>query len=181
MHTVPSREEPHVAAFCDEVVPGGSPIEVACRPRLNRPQRECFPIVEEQIASVAGAMVTGWAVWERPKVFIEAEFHAVWQSPSGELLDLTPRPLMSSHILFLVDTRTKYDGRQIDNVRKPLIKDNDLKRFLFIFRRQFEIMNKGDLAFQNGPISLPPRALKELQALRKEGARLERRLQIRYG
>lgn len=125
-------------------------------------------------------MLTGWAIWEWPKVFIEAEFHAVWSNTRGELFDLTSRPLISPHILFLPDPLTKYDGRQIDNVRKPLIKDNDLTRFLFIFSRQFHILNKGDLAFQHGPISLPPKALKELQGLHKEGARLERRLHNRY-
>jgi hypothetical protein len=125
-------------------------------------------------------MVTGWAIWEWPKVFIEAEFHAVWCSPTGEFLDLTPRPLLSEHILFLPDATLKYDGRQIDNIRRALVKDNDLTRFLFIFRRQFEILNKGDLAFQHGAISLPPKALKELHALQKEGARLERRLNVRY-
>jgi len=137
--------------------------------------------VEEQILLHGGSMRTGWAIWEWPNVFIEAEFHAVWQCPTGELRDLTPRALLSQHILFLPDSTTKYDGRQVDNVRKARVKDNDLNRFLFIFRRQFEILNKGDLAFQHGPISLPTGALKELQQLQKEGARLERRLHERYG
>ena len=180
MHTVPPIHAEYVAAFAHEVVSGVSPIAVPHRPRLDRPMRECFPIVEEQIAAEGGTMVTGWALWEWPGVFIEAEFHAVWLATDGSPVDLTPNRILPKEILFLPDPQTKYDGRQIDNVRKPLVKDNDLTRFLFTFRRQFEILNKGDLSFQHGPISLPPKALKELQSLQKEGARLERRLQNRY-
>ena len=125
-------------------------------------------------------MATGWALWEWPGLFIEAEFHAVWHSPDGRLVDLTPNRLIPTAIVFVPDSLRRYEGRQVDNVRKALVKDNDLTRFLFTFRRQFEILNKGDLAFQHGPISLPRGALKELQALQKEQARLERRLQNRY-
>ena len=180
MHTVPPVHAEHVAVFSGKVVPGVSPVAVRHRPRLDRPQRECFPIVEEQIATQGGTMITGWALWEWPGVFIEVEFHAVWCAPDDALLDLTPNRMLPQEIVFLPDPRTKYEGRQIDNVRKPLIKDNDLTRFLYIFRRQFEILNQGDLAIQHGPISLPPKALKELPSLQKEGARLERRLQNRY-
>lgn len=180
MHIVPPLEAQRVQTFCAEVSPGSQPVLVSCRPRFDRAANECFSIVEEQIAANGGSMAVGWAIWEWPGVFIEAEYHAVWKSPDGQLLDLTVRTLLASNILFLADPLREYHGRQIDNVRKPLVRDNDLVRFLFIFRRHFEIMNLGDLAFQHGPISLPPKALKEYQALQKEGARLERRLQNRY-
>lgn len=180
MHTIPPIHAEHVTTFSAEVVPDVSPMLVLHRPRLDRPQRECFPIVEEQIGIEGGSMVTGWALWEWAGVFIEAEFHAVWRAADGTLFDLTPNRILPKEIVFIPDPRTKYDGCQIDNVRKPLVKDNDLKRFLFIFRAQFEILNMGELAFQHGPISLPPKALKELQSLQKEGLRLERRLQNRY-
>ena len=180
MHIIPPIEALHVRALCSDLVPGGEPIAINHQPRLDRPTRECFPIVEEQINTHGGSMITGWAIWEWPGLFVEAEFHAIWADTTGALLDLTPNPLNPAHIVFLPDPGTRYEGRQIDNVRKPLVKDNDLVRFLFIFRRQFEILNKGDLAFQHGAISLPPKAHKELLSLQKEGARLERRLKVRY-
>jgi len=52
---------------------------------------DCFPIVAEQVAAEGGQQVFGWALWELPGVFIEAEFHSVWQSPAGELVDIVPR------------------------------------------------------------------------------------------
>lgn len=180
MHSVPEIEAPRLQTFCREITAASKPVLVICSPKFDRPANECFPIVEEQIAVSGGSMVVGWAIWEWSGVFIEAEFHAVWASPEGQLVDLAPRSLRSSHVVFLPDPSRKYEGRQVDNIRKPLVRDNDLIRFLFIFRRQFEILNKGDLAFQHGPISLPPKALKELQGLQKEGARLQQRLQKRY-
>ena len=180
MQAIPEIEATHLQAFCREITATSNPVLVSCIPRFDRPANECFPLVEEQIAGSGGSMVVGWAIWEWPGVFIEAEFHAVWASPEGQLIDFAPRPLRSPHIVFLPDPSRKYEGRQVDNIRKALVRDNDLIRFLFVFRRQFEILNKGDLAFQHGPISLPAKALKELQGLQKEGARLERRLHNRY-
>lgn len=92
---------------------------------------------------------------ERPGVFIEAEFHAVWRSESGQCLDIVPRPLPFDSITFLPDPNRNYAGLQVDNVRKPLVKDNDLVRYLFLFKRRFAIMNTGDLAGQYGEIVLP--------------------------
>jgi hypothetical protein len=180
MASVPNIEAQHLRAFCSEVVTTGVPIVARCIPRFDRPSNECFSLVEEQIREKSGSMIVGWAIWERPGVFIEAEFHAVWESPEGEFIDLSPRPLLFQHVLFLPDPSRKYEGRQVDNIRKPLVRDNDVVRFLLIFEHQFKIMNNGDLAFQHGEISLPPKAAKELRTLQKEGARLERRLQRRY-
>lgn len=181
MASVPNIEAEHLSIFCTEIAANSIPIVALCMPRFDRPSNECFSLVEEQIAGNGGSMVVGWAIWEHTGLFIEAEFHAVWKSPEGKFVDLSARPLLLSHVVFLPDPSRRYEGRQVDNIRKPLVRDNDLVRFLFIFKRQFEIMNKGDLAFQHGEIKLPPKAVKELRALQKEGMRLERRLWSRYG
>ena len=180
MNRVPDLNAAHVQAFATEVVTTGQLAMVRSSPRFDRPQNDCFALVKEKIATHGGSMVLGWTIWEWPSVMIEAEFHAVWRSPEGELLDLNPRTAFLTHIVFLPDQNRQYEGRQVDNYRKPWVNDQDLKRFIFIFRKQFEILNKGDLAFQH-EVELPPRALKELQSLQKEGARLERRLHVRYG
>ncbi|WP_157650159.1 hypothetical protein [Burkholderia ubonensis] len=128
-----------------------------------------------------GEQLNGWAIWEVPGVFIEAEFHAIWRDAAGELHDLTPRPQWpGSSITFLPDPKRIYRGRQIDNIRKALVKDSDVTRFLFLNRRMFEIMNAGDLADQHGLISLPPRAAREFRQIQKEMENLWRRLSRRY-
>ncbi len=47
-------------------------------------------------------------------------------------------------------------------------------------KRQFEIMNTGDLADQHGYISLPKKLEREYMEVMKELVRLEKRLSNRY-
>lgn len=169
-----------VIDFCQQIAPNDEPIRVAHEPLSGQPLLECFSIVPEQVVSQGGKQLTGWAIWETPSVFIEAEFHAVWQKPDGTLQDVTPRPLPFDHILFLPDSRREYAGRQVDNIRQPLVNDRDVVRFLYLAKRRFEIMNKGDLAYQHGEIRLPPRALKEYRNVEKEMLQLHNRLHRRY-
>lgn len=94
-------------------------------------------------------MVVGWAIWEFPKVMLEAEFHGVWQAPSGNLLDLMPREHLSpSSILFLRDVNRIYQGLQVDNLWVPLSKDKDIDRFIRLQGKRFRLVNKGELKYQ---------------------------------
>jgi len=181
VHVVANAVEPHVREFCTSIAMGAEAVRVPCRPLTDAPLNECFSILPEHVASHGGSQVIGWAVWERPGVFIEAEFHAVWCSPDGELMDIVPRARLFDEILFLPDAARPYTGRQVDNMRRALVSDNDVKRFLFLFHRQFEILNTGALATQHGLISLPKRAAKELEGLQKELGRLQNRINKRYG
>jgi hypothetical protein len=178
---VPKTDAPYVLGLCAELAPGAVPTLIDLRSDEHAAERDCFSIVSAKIAAYGGTTVCGWALWEWPGVFVEAEFHAVWQPPTGELLDLTPRPVPFGRTLFLPDRSRLYEGRQVDNRRRPLVRDSDVTRYLYLFSRQFEILNAGDLAFQHGPITLPPRAEREYISLQKEGAALERRLKRRYG
>lgn len=170
----------YVIEFCQRIAPHDVPLRVVHEPLPNQPLLECFRIVPEQIAAHGGKQLTGWAVWETPGVFIEAEFHAVWQQPDGTLRDVTPRPLPFDQILFVPDSRREYAGRQVDNIRQSLVDDRDVVRFLYLAKRRFEILNKGDLADQHGEIRLPPRALKEYRNVQKEMMQLQHRLHRRY-
>ncbi len=125
--------------------------------------------------------MNGWAIWEVPGVFIEAEFHAVWRNGAGELIDLTPRAIATERITFLPDPNRKYLGRQVDNVRKALVNDIDVTRYLRGASRTFHIKNAGDLANQHGTIELSTVAYLELRKVEKEMAKLYLRLCRRYG
>jgi hypothetical protein len=81
---------------------------------------ECFPNLERKIKCYGGRIQYGWAIWYLPGILMEAEFHAVWVSPKGELIDISPRQIQFKEILFLPDSATVYLGRQIDNIRIPL-------------------------------------------------------------
>lgn len=169
----------HVLEFSSSIVPGALPLDVPCRPLSEKPFDDCFPIVDEQVATNGGLQVVGWAVWELHGVFIEAEFHAVWRSPKGDLVDVVPRRRPVTKIAFVPDAVRRYENRQVDNVRKQLVVDNDVKRFLFLNRRRFDILNAGDRALQH-EVSLSKAGQRELEANDKEAFRLERRIHKRY-
>lgn len=170
----------HVRAFCDEVAPGQQPVSVSCEPLANQPMNECFAVIPQHVLAAGGEQLLGWAIWEYPGIFIEAEFHAVWRDPSGRLLDLSPRPIAFDKITFLPDQNAEYCDRQVDNIRKPLIDDPSLTRFLYLAKKRFNIMNTGDLADQHGQIALPKKLMREYERVLKEMLVLQGRLQRRY-
>jgi hypothetical protein len=52
---------------------------------------------------------------------IEGEFHAVWVSPDGGFLDVTPKADGERQILFIPDPDRVYQRRHVENVRLALI------------------------------------------------------------
>lgn len=81
---------------------------------------ECFQNVDTFVKEHGGQRVLGWSIWQRANVLIEAEAHAVWKSPSGNMVDITPHTNGEASILFLADPKMKYDGNCIPNIRKAL-------------------------------------------------------------
>ena len=177
---VPLPNDPHVIDFCTSISTDQAPYLIDCIPLPNEPLMECVSIVPKQVAAYGGFQLTGWAIWEVPGLFIEAEFHAVWQQPSGVILDVTPHAIPCRNILFLPDPKLQYEGRQIDNIRKPLVNDRDLVRFLYLHHRRFEILNEGNLADQHGLIALPKKQRREYERLVDEMTKLYKRLDRRY-
>lgn len=173
----------YVQQFCGEICENSEPVIVACSPQIEFPENECFELVAEKIKEFGGEQVLGWAIWEKPGVFIEAEFHSVWKQSNGELLDLNPRPEKFGirSILFVPDKNAKYEGKQIDNVRKQLVDDKDVARFLYLTKKRFQILNRGSRAYEYGEISLNNKELKEFRKLVKEASRLEKAINKRYG
>lgn len=170
----------HTVELCKRIVSSGLPVSVPHLPLAGKPQLECFQTVAEYVAGHGGESVIGWAIWEVPGVYIEAEFHSVWRTSDGVLHDLTPRPIPLDSILFLPDPDREYRGRQVDNVRQPLVHDRDVFRYLYLATRIFELTNAGPLADQHGEISLPPKAAKEYWKVMDEFGKLQARLDRRY-
>lgn len=171
---------PVVIEFCRSVCAEAQPVMVSHQPLAGEPFMECFRIVPEHISAHGGKQLTGWAIWYAEPLHIEAEFHSVWESPTGEVVDLTPRPFALNEITFLADPSREYRGRQIDNIRQALTDDRDVVRMLYLQRRRFQILNKGDLADQHGAIELPTRVRKEVWKLDKEMLQIQSRLARRY-
>lgn len=100
--TTPVSLTPALEEFC-QTLGGEVPVYV---PVVDDPHGLfgwCSDGVTEKIKADGGNIVFGWTIWEWPNVLWTAEFHAVWRSPEGELIDITPKPKRESHILFVAD------------------------------------------------------------------------------
>lgn len=175
--TPPKLIKPYVISFCRSFVTDPQPDYIPVEPLPGEKGNECFVIVERQISKYGGSQQIGWTIWEWPKVFIEAEFHAVWRQDDHLLIDLTPKPIPMLRILFVSDHKRKYKGRQIDNIRKPLVRDRDLSRFCDVSHLIHMEQNKGDLADYHGIMPVTP----ILEKYFHEKAALFERLCRRYG
>lgn len=171
---VPKLLKPYVLSFCRSVnkLP---PTHVPVRPLPNTKADDCFNIVGRQVEGGVGSMVLGWSIWEWPKVMIEAEFHAVWRDPDGNLFDLTPKKF--TEILFLPDPMKRYEGRQVNNVRKALSRNKDIDRFIALADELYLEMNRGDLADFHGRITVTP----AIHRIMREKSYLQAKLAEKYG
>lgn len=159
-------------ALIAELVPGSRPVYVDVRPVDDAPANECFPLVDALVKRHGGELVTGWALWEFPTLFVEAELHGVWRMPTGDLVDPTPKQEPCERVLFLTDAARSYDGRQVDNVRRAIRPDPLLQTYLATFEAEFEVMNRGDRADQHGLIQLLDEEARELHDIQSERAEL---------
>lgn len=99
-------------------------IVVPVKPVPSSMLQRCFGSVTNHVMYSGGRMVLGWIIWIHPKVLIEAEHHAVWESPEGDLIDITAKADDEKEIVFLPDeTATLRNGSARNNVRKALAND----------------------------------------------------------
>jgi hypothetical protein len=178
MPTAPRSIAPYVLRFCRDVAgEGASPRFVDVRLAEGAVRGDCVGNVAKQVARHGGEALVGWAVWEWPHVFIEAELHVIWRAPDGAELDVSPPGAALARTLFLPDAARSFDGGMVDNRRKPLCRDPDVKRFLQLAARmtryRFEAeANDGRLKGERAQAFLGEKAQYE---------RVGKLLQSRYG
>jgi hypothetical protein len=105
----------------------GKPVFLDLRAEPFAQIAECYGNVATKIAKDGGDVQHGWCVWVHEGRLIEGEFHAIWVSPQGELVDITPKRDGEERILFIPDKETVYDNKHIDNVRVALTDDAEVK------------------------------------------------------
>jgi hypothetical protein len=144
------------------MTPGSQAVYLNVQPETDAVVNECFLNVEAKIARAGGRMLCGWQLWEWPHVMIEAEFHAVWLSPEGQTVDITPKPHAETQILFVPDPRRRYTGVTVDNVRLPLRDDQIIRHFIRIAELKTQVLNRGERARQYGYVSVPSQEIDPL-------------------
>jgi len=124
-----------------------SGIYIDVEPELDAEVLECIPNVRKKIKIDGGKEVLGWEIW-KTDILIEAEFHSVWQSPSGILKDITPKQIKVEKILFFPDKRLVYDGSQKDNIRCNISENRLIDDFISLSESLFKILNKGERKYE---------------------------------
>ncbi len=126
----PKKSNVEVRALADYLDLGEASIVLLKfhRPHSFDPEpKNCFINVWVQCLHAEGTAQHGWIIGQdRANQFIEAQFHAVWVSPQGDIHDLTPRQDSEKRIMFLPDNQREiglieHDGKlaikSFDNVR----------------------------------------------------------------
>jgi hypothetical protein len=155
----PHKITPSVLQFCSSIIQNQTPFYVPIDALPHYKLNECFNILPQHIISYGGKQIFGWSIWEWPRVMIEAEFHTVWQADNGRIIDVTPKEVGFTQILFLPDPRRKYEGCQVNNIRKALTGDKRIRRYIQVADELFFATNEGDLAYKNEFV-LTPRIMK---------------------
>jgi hypothetical protein len=81
------------------------PIYVDVVPLAGCEHGWCWQNVAKIVESEGGRVVFGWTIWERARLFLTGEFHAIWQTPHGHLIDVTPKPDGEDVIAFSPEPR----------------------------------------------------------------------------
>lgn len=163
----PRKLDATVASFC-RGLSRHPPVYVPVRPESDAEAVECFFNVGQKVGRDGGGIRYGWAVWIWPRVFIEAEHHAVWEAPDGTLVDVTPTLNGEARVLFVPDPERVYDyenHRRLDNVRKALTNDPDVRAFLTLAARVAALIEDNSVGRM---ASVPADELRRLNSLRRD-------------
>ena len=142
---VPQENSSAVESLRRELRLNCAAIKVPVRPEPSARDRNCFVTVRDKVDAEGGTMRLGWAVWQHGTLFVEGEFHAVYDpGRSRPWIDLTPHPHGTDEILFLADDGASYDFDStdlIDNRRVALIPDPRVEHALRLFAKKTQLLN----------------------------------------
>lgn len=163
----PIKTGKHITNLSSHLVPSVTPIYVDVLPLADAVIDDCFVVVEKAVQQFGGARLLGWALWEMPSLYLEAEFHAIWKKPSGEIVDLTPKKVQTRRVLFLEDSSAHYNNRQVNNVRIALSKEPAVADFLSALDAEYEFLNRGLRADFHGELRLHGAELIEYEIIQQ--------------
>ena len=113
--TTPAAITPTIGRFARELKDSAEPVYVPVINDAHGLYGYCSDGVLQKIRHDGGGIRFGWTIWEWPGVLYTAEFHAVWVSPDGALIDITPKPAKERRIVFVPDEAYAadfdFDGR----------------------------------------------------------------------
>jgi len=179
MYTTVPRLDNTISDFCEEITQASKPISVPVIPILGSEPLECIKNVNLAITRNGGEMILGWRLWRLRNVMVEAEFHTIWKNSQNELIDVSENELNSANIIFLSDPKLTDTGMQVNNIRKALVDDELIYRFITLKNREFQIFNDGEKA-QQFEVELTDEETIELNCIYRESNEILPALQNKY-
>ena len=143
MLTTPSRVTSDIRRLCRRIGSIEPPEFVRVAARSDSEMDDCFMDVQKQVDEFGGEIQHGWTIWIWPGIFAEGEFHAVWRSPQGELVDVSRKKHRESAIMFAADHHRIFRERRVPNVRMAISNDPMVKQLFSLHDRYQKIV--GDL------------------------------------
>jgi hypothetical protein len=139
--TTPAAITDSIRAACRAIAPG-EPLYVPSVPDPDSRPSWCFDNVRKRVARDGGSIVHGWAIWQVPGLYVEAEHHGVWRTDAGDLVDISPQFAAPDTILFLPDPDTHYDTNAPRANRLFVDGDSDVSRdFVALAQLRTDIQN----------------------------------------
>jgi hypothetical protein len=139
----PQKIDKRVRSFCKEIC-GGLPVYLPVQVDPSAAPNCCFQNVKEKVEREGGEIVVGWAIWEWKYVILEGEHHAIWRTTLGNLVDITPKPIPLTEILFLQDATATYDfsnfNPQRDNIRRAIRDTPEILRLIKLREDLFRLI-----------------------------------------
>lgn len=140
--TTPSRITNQVKKLCSRLTIYGSyPKYIDVMPWENSVKNECINNVKRYIDVYEGQVVTGWVIWQWANILIEAEAHAIWKSPKGQLLDISVHDNNETKILFL-EAKLNFNGYINLSHRQALTKSKAVQEFIELCNRRDKITSR---------------------------------------
>ena len=137
----PKRYDSDVLEACKSIC-GGKPVDVPIVPETQSKDAFCWFNVEEKVARDGGEPAYGWLVVVYKERWIKAIPHAVWKSPEGTLVDITPPQLSSlnsERTLFLHDEQLNPFFTNIHEKGRPRPSE---RTFPFLVRKLWPLVGQ---------------------------------------
>ncbi len=165
MITTPIEINKDILKFCEEIDSTTKSVFLELFQVEGYICGDCYGNVEKHVEKYGGRVQYGWIIWEDHNIFLEAEFHVVWINNKEEYIDITPKVDEEKRILFLPDSKKKFKGELIENIRKPLVDNAYTRTIIKVGKRRFEIKKK----YYNGNsiIEIPEFELRNLESYDK--------------
>lgn len=144
MISVPNENDKYVDKLLDKMNVEYLPEKVPVIIENGAKKLNCFVNVQEKVIKDGGKIHYGWAIY-KSDIICEAERHSVWETPNGDLVDITPKDFDFNEILFVSDNNDfEYKGQLIDNIRINITNNKVVDDFIVLCEGKEKLYSYGE-------------------------------------